>query len=152
MFMHRLSKFGRASLFALCLLLVGGSLSSCKDWLDDYKYDDEEPDWLGASIYDFLKEGSAGHTYNNFVELIDSLGEKETLAHTGSNTLFVADDDAFARFYEDNPWGVKSVKEMTPAQRKVLLYTIQPLVYDAFKIMLQTSFWKWWKPLISVYC
>lgn len=122
MFMHRLSKFGRASLFALCLLLVGGSLSSCKDWLDDYKYDDEEPDWLGASIYDFLKEGSAGHTYNNFVELIDSLGEKETLAHTGSNTLFVADDEAFARFYEDNPWGVKSIQEMTPAQRKVLLY------------------------------
>lgn len=122
MFMHRLRKFGRASLFALSMLLVGGSLNSCKDWLDDYKYDDEEPDWLGASIYDFLKEGSAGHTYSNFVELIDSLGEKETLAHTGSNTLFVADDSAFARFFDENPWGVKSVAEMTPAQRKVILY------------------------------
>ena len=122
MFMHRLRKFGRASLFALSMLLVGGSLNSCKDWLDDYKYDNEEPDWLGASIYDFLKEGSEGHTYKNFVELIDSLGETETLAHTGSNTLFVADDAAFARFYEDNPWGVTSIAEMTPAQRKVILY------------------------------
>ena len=122
MFMHRLRKFGRASLFALSMLLVGGSLNSCKDWLDDYKYDNEEPDWLGASVYDFLKEGSSGHTYNNFVALIDSLGEKETLAHTGSKTLFVADDAAFERFYENNPWGVKSVGEMTQAQRKVLLY------------------------------
>ena len=122
MFMHRLRKFGKASLFALSMLLVGGSLNSCKDWLDDYKFDDEEPEWLGASIYDFLKEGSPGHSYKNFVELIDSLGEKETLAHTGSNTLFVADDAAFERFYEENPWGVKSIAEMTPAQRKVLLY------------------------------
>ena len=87
MFKHRLSKIGMASLFAACVLLVGGSLSSCED---DYFYDDREPNWLGASIYDFLLEGSTGHSYNNFVELIDSLGEKETLAHTGSKTLFVA--------------------------------------------------------------
>ena len=65
MFKHRLSKFGKASLFAMCLLLVSGSMNSCQDKLDDYKYDDEEPTWLGASIYDFLKEGSPGHTYNN---------------------------------------------------------------------------------------
>ena len=122
MFKHRLSKFGRASLFAMFMLLVGGSFQSCQDWLDDYKYDDEEPKWLGASIYDFLKKGTPGHSYNHFVELIDSLGEKETLAHTGSKTLFVADDEAFARFFENNPWGVSSVSEMTKAQMKVLLY------------------------------
>lgn len=123
MFKHRLSKFGKASLLALCMLFVGGSLQSCQDWLDDYKYDDEEPDWLGASIYDFLEKGTPEHTYNNFVAIIDSLGERETLAHTGSKTLFVADDAAFERFFESNPWGVKSVGEMTKAQMKILLYS-----------------------------
>ena len=122
MFKHRLSKFGKATLFVACMLLVGGSLNSCQDMLDDYKYDDDEPNWLGASVYDFLKEGTPGHTYNNFVELIDSLGEKETLAHTGSKTLFVADDAAFERFFADNPWGVKSISEMSKAQMKILLY------------------------------
>lgn len=123
MFKHRLSKFGKASLVALCMLFVGGSLQSCQDWFDSYKYDDEEPDWLGASIYDFLKEGTPGHTYDNFVAIIDSLGEKETLAHTGSKTLFVADDATFEKFFENNPWGVKSVGEMSKAQMKVLLYS-----------------------------
>ena len=120
MFKHRLSKFGMASLFAACMFLVGGSLSSCED---DYFYDDREPDWLGASIYNFLESGSLGHTYSNFVELIDSLGEKETLAHTGSKTLFVADDAAFEKFFENNPWGVKSVSEMSKAQMKILFYS-----------------------------
>ena len=120
MFKHRLSKFGKASLVAMSMLLVGGSFQSCED---DYFYDDKEPTWLGASIYDFLKTGSPGHTYANFVELIDSLGEKETLAHTGSKTLFVADDAAFERFYENNPWGVTSVSEMSRTQMKYLFYS-----------------------------
>ena len=124
MFEHRLSKLGRTFLLAFCLLLVGGLQQSCKDWLDDYKYDDSEPDWLGASIYAFLQEGTANHSYKNYVELIDSLGETETLAKTGSKTLFVADDAAFERFFNggNNIWGVKSVAEMTTAQRKYIFY------------------------------
>ena len=122
MFERRLGKFCRILLLAVSMLFVGGSLQSCKDWLDDYKYDNEEPDWLGESIYAFLKKGTANCSYKNCVELIDSLGEKETLAHTGSKTLFVADDAAFARFFANNPWGVTSVKEMTKAQMRVLLY------------------------------
>ena len=124
MFKHRLSKIGKASLFVACMLLVGGSMNSCRDMLDEYPYDNEEPTWLGASIYDFLKEGTPGHSYDCFVELIDSLGEKETLAHTGSKTIFVADDAAFERFFENNPWGVKSIAEMTKAQMKILLYSV----------------------------
>ena len=100
MFEHRLSKFCRAFLLALSLLLVGGMQQSCKDWLDEYKYDNSEPDWLGASIYAFLQEGTPSHSYRNYVELIDSLGERETLEKTGSKTLFVADDAAFAKFFE----------------------------------------------------
>ena len=119
MFKHRLSKFGMASLFAACMFLVGGSLSSCED---DYFYDEREPEWLGASVYDFLVAGSPGHTYSCFVEIIDSLGEVEQLAHTGSKTLFVADDAAFEEFFKNNPWGVTSVSEMSRAQMKILLY------------------------------
>lgn len=126
MFMHRLSKIGKATLFAACVLLAGGSFMSCED---DYFYPHEEPTWLGASIYDFLKDGSEGHSYDCFVELIDSLGEKETLAHTGSKTLFIADDEAFKRFFEKTDWigrdgnVVKSVAQMTKAQMKILLYS-----------------------------
>ena len=122
MFERRFSKFGRAFLLAAGLLLMGGLQQSCKDWLDDYKYDDSEPEWLGESIYAFLKEGTASHTYRNYVELIEDLGEKETLEKTGSKTLFVADDKAFERFYADNAWGVKSVEDMTSAQKKYLFY------------------------------
>ena len=129
MFKHRLNVFGRISLLAACLLFVGGSLQSCKDWLDDYKYDDgDEPEWLGESVYKFLKDGTRDkngnlvHTYENYTALIDSLGETETLSRTGSNTVFAADDKAFERFFENNPWGVKSVAEMSKSQMKMILY------------------------------
>ena len=120
MFKHRLSKFCRASLFAVCLLFVGGSLQSCKDMLDDSRYDGSEPDWLGASIYAFLEEGTESHSYKNYLQLIDTLGEKTTLNHTGSRTLFVADDEAFERFFKDgnNKWGVTCIEDMTIPQMK----------------------------------
>ena len=125
MFKHRLIKFGVSSLFAMCVLFVGGSLQSCKDWLDVYPYDDPgDPEWLGSSVYEFLKKGTPNHTYTNFVAIIDSLGEQETLAHTGSKTLFVADDAAFERFFNggNNIWGVESVDQMSKAQMKTILF------------------------------
>ncbi len=128
MFKHRLTKFGISSFIAMFMLFIGGSLQSCKDWLDVYPYDDPgDPEWLGSSVYDFLKEGTPNHTYTNFVAIIDSLGEAETLSYTGSKTLFVADDEAFERFFKNNDWGVdgtcvKSVAEMTKAQMKTILY------------------------------
>ena len=126
MFKHRLTKFGVSSVLAMFMLFISGSLQSCKDWLDDYPYDDPgDPEWLGASVYDFLKQGTPNHTYANYVAIIDSLGEKESLAHTGSKTLFVADDAAFERFFNggNNVWGVTSVGEMTKAQMKTILYS-----------------------------
>ena len=125
MFKHCLSKFSCA-LVMMCALVTGGLFQSCEDLLglDVYKYDDGEPSWLGSSIYDFLKEGNAGHTYENYVNLIDDLGEKEILSRTGSRTLFIADDEAFARFYENNPWNVKEYKDFTYRQKKVLLYNV----------------------------
>lgn len=120
----RLSKICNATLLVLCVLFTGSFiLSSCQDLFDDYKYDDEEPEWLGSSIYDFLKdETSKGvHTYNNYIAIIDSLGYKDILSRTGSKTLFVADDAAFDRFYANNRWGVNSIEDLTKSQMTLLL-------------------------------
>jgi uncharacterized surface protein with fasciclin (FAS1) repeats len=89
---------------------------SCKD---QYLYDNKEPDWLGASIYDYLK-GDGQFTY--YTKLIDDLGYAPVLKKTGSKTLFVANDSAFAKFFENNPWGVKSYEELTLAQKKLILF------------------------------
>lgn len=122
MLRHRLSKFSRATLVAMCVLFTG-SFMSCTDTFDDYKYDDTDPNWLGASIYDFLKGETGEHTYNNYITIIDSLGYADVLARTGSKTLFVADDAAFEKFYGNNRWGVESVDQLTKAQMKILLYS-----------------------------
>lgn len=122
MLRHRLCKFGHAMFFTLCVLLTGSFMQSCTDELDEYKYDDEYPEWLGASIYDFLKDGEHnGRTYKTLVAIIDSLDYDEILARTGSKTLFIADDDAFARFFQKNAWGVTSFEELSLTQMKILL-------------------------------
>ena len=83
----------RVSKACLCLVLCLPLLGSCKD---DYIYDDEEPSWLGANIYDYLeKEGC----YKVYLSLINDLGYKETLSRTGSKTLFPANDEAFAKYF-----------------------------------------------------
>ena len=97
------------------LIAVGSLFSSC----DGYDLMDEDPDWLGSSIYEYL------HTNGNYdytVRLIDDLGYTEVLSKTGSKTLFVADDDAFNRFFAKNDWGVTGYSQLTPAQKKLLLY------------------------------
>jgi len=85
---------------------------------DKYDLDQNDPAGWGASIYSYLAED--GH-YTNTVRLIDDLGLKETLAKTGSKTMFVADDDAYARFYESNKWGVRSYDQLSLSQKKLLL-------------------------------
>jgi len=86
--------------------------------VDDYYYDDREPEWLGASIYDYLKENG---NYTNFVKLIDDVNYTAVLEKTGSKTLFVADDEAFGRFYNNNPWGVSGYEGLSLAQKKLIL-------------------------------
>ena len=86
---------------------------------DDYIYHKDEPDWLGANIYDYLQ---AQGNYTYFVRLIEDCGRKEELQRTGSNTLFVCDDDAFARFFSSgNEWNVSSYESLTSAQKNRLL-------------------------------
>ncbi len=122
MLRHRLCKFGKTSLLALFALLFGGMFNSCQDHFDEYTYDDgDTPPWLGKSVYAFLRENNSGHTYNYYADIVDALGETETFNKTGSKTLFVADDEAFERFFKNNKWGVSSFEDLTEAQMKVLL-------------------------------
>jgi len=96
-------------------LLIGNIMfSSC----DVYQYDNKEPDWLGASIYDYMK--ADGH-FTNYVKLVDDLNYSEVLGKTGSKTLFVANDSSFNVFYKSNPWGVKDYTQLSLAQKKLIL-------------------------------
>lgn len=107
------------------VILMSGMFSSCKDELLT-----GQPTWLGESIYAELQ--SRGN-YNETLKLINAqtVYDKESgqrvsadyadvLSKTGSKTLFVANDDAWAQFYANNPWGVHSLDEMTPAQKSLL--------------------------------
>ncbi len=96
-------------------LIAAGGLSAC----DGYDLAKEEPSWLGSSIYDCLKDDG---NYTNMVRLIDDLGYTDVLAKTGSKTLFVADDGAFGRFYQNNTWGVRNYEGLSTAQKKLILY------------------------------
>lgn len=113
----RFYRFSKAIAAAMCMLVMGGLAYSCSD---DYDLPDKTPSWLGSSIYDYLK--SQGN-YTNTIRLIDDLNYAEVLSQTGSKTLFVADDDAFARFYANNTWGVKKYEDLTSSQKKLLLYS-----------------------------
>ncbi len=100
---------------ALALVSLTPMISSC----EGYDLAEREPEWLGSSIYDYLNR--EGH-FTNMVKLIDDLNYADVLARTGSKTLFVADDDAFQRFFQKNDWGVKRYEDLTDAQKKMLLY------------------------------
>ena len=101
---------------AMAVALVGGAaLTSCTK----YDLDEKSPEGWGNSIYSWLDEQG---NYTNTVQMIDDLNYQEVLGKTGSKTLFVADDEAYERFYANNSWGVKSYKDLTPSQKKMLLF------------------------------
>ncbi|MBN1133130.1 MAG: fasciclin domain-containing protein [Bacteroidales bacterium] len=107
--------YHRGVLLTAILVLTGLWLVSC---VDEYTYDDEEPEWLGASIYDYLKTDG---NFTNYVRLIDDVGYTAVLAKTGSKTLFVASDSAFDRFFSNNPWGVSNYDDLTLSEKKLIL-------------------------------
>ena len=99
------------------LALVMLFITSCRE---DYILDEQEPEWLGESIYDFLVEEGK---YTNFVRLIEDLDYKDVLQRTGSKTLFVVDDTTFAAFLRNNEWGVTTYQELSKMQKEQLLYS-----------------------------
>ena len=105
-------------LLLLSMIWTSVCLVSCKD---EYLYDNKEPDFSGSgftSIYDFMKS-DGNFTY--FIRLIDDYGYAEVLSRTGSKTLFPARDEAFERFFQSNPYGVKSYEELTHAQKRNII-------------------------------
>ncbi len=103
-------------LWVEAILLMGILLTvSCKD---EYIYDNKEPEWLGASIYDYLNS-SENFTY--YTRIIEEVGYKEVLAKTGSKTLFVADDAAFEEFFKNNRWNVSSYDGLSLTQKKLII-------------------------------
>lgn len=86
---------------------------------DGYDLGDKQPTGLD-NIYGYMEEKG---NFTNYLRLIDDLGEKEYLSKTNSKTVFVSDDDAFAKFYASNSWGVKSYDQLSLAQKKLLLYS-----------------------------
>ncbi len=111
--------WNRARLFLLMkLLLMFGILAtvSCKD---EYLYDNNEPEWLGASIYDYLK---SNENYSYFTRLIEEVEDYQSvLSKTGSKTLFVSDDAAFDEFFRNNQWNVSSYEQLSYTQKKLIL-------------------------------
>ena len=102
----------------LLLIAATGSLvfSSCED---KYIYDDKEPEWLGSSIYNELQQRG---NFKNYLRILDDCGEKQTLSLTGSKTLFVADDEAFERFFNSaNDWNIKSYEDLSQVQKNLIL-------------------------------
>lgn len=116
---NRLFRKGLQLFSAVCLLSAVGTISSCTD---DYNLDETMPEGLsGGSIYDALKkEGN----FSTTIRLIDDLNYADVLSKTGSKTLFVADDAAYAKFFAPggNPWGVTSYEGLSVSQKKYLLY------------------------------
>lgn len=105
---------------AACL----GMLSSCVDKNEEVDAD-SKPGWLNGSIYSTLQNPSSSDlqgTFSTYLRLVDDLGYAETLNRTGSKTVFPANDEAFARFFQDNTWGVSSYEELSEAQKKLLFY------------------------------
>ncbi|MBP3788991.1 MAG: fasciclin domain-containing protein [Prevotella sp.] len=112
-------------IFFCVSLVLTGLMSSCVDKYEEVDAN-SKPEWLGSSIYAELENpGSKGlsGTFSTYLRLISDLGEAETLSRTGSKTVFPANDEAFARFFSNNEWGVHSYEELSTGQKKLLLYS-----------------------------
>ena len=116
---NHFSKMGKALLNVALLSAVG--FTSCADDKFHLKdYEESTPSFLGQSIYHELE--SRGQ-YTTVLRLIDDLEYAEVLSKTGSKTLFVANDEAYAKFFADggNPWGARSYDDLSKNQKRVLL-------------------------------
>ena len=129
---YTIMKQGRRVVLTACTLLIGTQvlITSCKD--DDVLTG--QPSWLGNSIYERLQEDG---DYTTVLRLIDDLGQHEVLSHTGSKTLFAANDSAYDAWFKDNNWGVKGYSDLTVPQKKLLLNN--SMINNAYLIELMSN-------------
>lgn len=125
------SKF-RKAILRISLLVISFFVVSC---VDDFM-ENNEPEWLGASIYDYLV--NAGN-FTNYVKMIDELNYTEVLSKTGSKTMFVATDSAFNEFYKNNTWGVHRYEDLTLAQKKLILNF--GMINDAYLVEMLSNYY-----------
>lgn len=114
----------------LLAAMVIGTLSSCED---KYDLDEKLPPNFGKSLMDYLNENG----YENYRRLVTDLGYEEALSGASLKTLFAANDEAFERFFRSNQWGVHSYEQLTPAQKKLLLYS--SMLDNSLQLMNLTS-------------
>ena len=138
---NRLSKMSRKASFMLLLLAVSGISTSCKD---EYILDDEKPDWLSTNILQGLEGDGQFQYYVRLLKDPDVNPPKDSvtgdyksrplwdvLQQTGSKTLFVAKDEAWEKFFQDNakravtdPWhNATSFENLSVNQKKLLIHT-----------------------------
>lgn len=116
--------------FAVGLMLsTAFAFNACDDDLPE-----GQPSWLGNSIYERLMEEG---NYNTTLKLVDDLGQTEVLRHTGSKTLFVANDEAYAQWFANNKWGVRSYDQLSLAQKKLLFNS--SMINNAYLIELMSN-------------
>lgn len=118
---NRFCRMGKTLLGTVCLLSLCGVTYSCSD---DFDLDERSPEFLGGSIYDELK---ANGNFTTVVRLIDDMDYASVLSRTGSKTLFVADDAAYAEFFKNTDWldgqgnPVRSYDQLSLAQKRYLI-------------------------------
>lgn len=117
----------RVTKAALAMLIGAAAMQSCKD--DDLLTG--QPEWLGNSIYERLQELG---NYKYTLRMIDDLGQKEVLGHTGSKTLFVANDSAYDAWFAKNN---TSYDQLTDAQRR--LFFNNSMVNNAYLLELMSN-------------
>ncbi len=127
---RQIAKQWRQWLIAACGLLMGAStFQGCKDDVLT-----GQPEWLGNSIYERLEEDG---NYTTMLRLIDDLGQHEVLSHTGSKTLFAANDSAFKQWFTKNSWGVNRYEQLSMSQKKLLLNN--SMINNAYLIELMSN-------------
>lgn len=119
---NRFSPMGQTALGMFLAISTFGMMFSCTD---DYTLDTTAPSFLGGSIYHELV---ARGNFQNTVRLIEDLDYKDVLDKTGSKTLFVANDEAYNKFFAEQTVfkkadgsPVRSYNELSKAQKKRLL-------------------------------
>lgn len=117
----------RAATGTFLVASVFGGLTSCTD---DYELDDDGVSPGYTSIYALLKDPGKSKnqehpltgTFENYLRLVNDLSYADVFDRTGSKTVFPANDEAFARFYQNNSWGVTKYEDFTEQQKIQLLY------------------------------
>ena len=100
---------------------INNDTTAVKDSVD---YDTTAVVWLGKSIYDGLQNSvkvNLNGTFSVYLRLINDLGYTESFSRTGSFTIFPANDEAYARFFSNNSWGVRCYEDLSLGQKKMLL-------------------------------